>query len=201
MVSVVAVGCHPDDVEGGCFGTLALYKKRGAKVTILLLTGGELGGNKDLRLQAAKASSSSIGATLVYADFMDGMLTDDAQTVTWIEKEIAKAGADIVFAHCPSDRHQDHRNAGNATISASRNIKNVLLYETASTEQFTPQVIVDISETFDAKVRAFAMHKSEKNKEPACEAIRCLAKYRAWQLRQPTAEVEAFQAVKWTLNP
>lgn len=201
MVSVVAVGCHPDDVEGGCFGTLALYRKRGANVTILLLTGGELGGNKDLRLQAAKSASSSIGATLVYADFMDGNISDDAQTVTWIEKEVEKAGADIVFAHCPSDRHQDHRNAGNATVSASRNIKNILLYETASTVNFTPQVVVDISETIEEKLQAFAMHKSEKDKETACEAIRCLAKYRAWQLRQPSAEVEAFQAVKWTLNP
>ncbi len=43
MVSVVAVGCHPDDVESGCFGTLALYKKRKIDITILLLTGGEKG--------------------------------------------------------------------------------------------------------------------------------------------------------------
>jgi len=33
MVSVVALGCHPDDVESGCFGTLALYRKNNAVVS------------------------------------------------------------------------------------------------------------------------------------------------------------------------
>ena len=47
MVSVVAVGCHPDDVERGCFGTLALYRKHCAEVKVLLLTDGELGGDRE----------------------------------------------------------------------------------------------------------------------------------------------------------
>ncbi len=52
MVSVVAVGCHPDDVESGCFGTLTLYRKMKADVKILLLTGGENGGDKEVWLRA-----------------------------------------------------------------------------------------------------------------------------------------------------
>jgi LmbE family N-acetylglucosaminyl deacetylase len=88
MVSVVAVGCHPDDVESGCFGTLALYKKRKADVTILLLTGGERGGKKEDRLKAAKFSGSLIGANLAYADFEDGKIKDDVETVSWIENRL-----------------------------------------------------------------------------------------------------------------
>ena len=45
MVVVVAIGAHPDDVEGGCFGTLAKYKKAGNDVVIILLTKGGRGGD------------------------------------------------------------------------------------------------------------------------------------------------------------
>ncbi len=79
------------------FGTLALYRKRKADVKILLLTGGENGGDKEVRLRAAEAVCAVIGATLTYAGFKDGQLNNDAETVSWIEKETQKATAGIVF--------------------------------------------------------------------------------------------------------
>jgi LmbE family N-acetylglucosaminyl deacetylase len=201
MVSVVAIGCHPDDVEFGCFGTLALYRRRKADVRVLLLTGGEKGGNKEVRLRAAESACSLIGATLAYAGFEDGKLNDNWKTVSWIEKELKKAEADIVFAICPSDTHEDHRNGGNAGISASRRIRNVLLYETPSARGFRPQIYVDVTEALEEKVRALLMHKSEGKREYASEAVRCLARYRAYQMRQPGRAIEAFQVVKWEHIP
>lgn len=201
MVSVVAIGCHPDDVESGCFGTLALYRKRKAEVKILLLTGGENGGAKEVRLRAAETACTVIGATLAYAGFKDGQLNDGVETVSWIEKEIQKAAADIVFAPSPLDRHQDHRNGGNAAISATRNTANVLLYETPTTTEFKPQMYVDITETLEQKVKALSSHKTQEEGTPASEAVRCLAKYRAYQIRQFGREIEAFQVIKWMLNP
>lgn len=201
MVSVVAIGCHPDDVEFGCFGTLALYRKRKADVRVLLLTGGEKGGNKEVRLQAAKSACSLIGATLSYAGFEDGKLSDNWETVSWIEKELKKAKADIVYVICPSDSHEDHRNGGKAGISASRYVKNVLLYETASAKGFKPQIYVDITETLEEKVKALLMHKPDRKREHASEAVRCLATYRAYELRQPGKAIEAFQVVKWEHIP
>ena len=199
MVSIVAVGCHPDDVESGCFGTLALYRKKKANVKILLLTGGENGGNKEVRLRAAEAACAVIGATFVYAGFKDGQVTDDVETVSWIEKEIQKAAADIVFAPSPLDRHQDHRKGGKAAISATRNTANVLLYETPTTTEFKPQMYVDIKETLDQNIKALSMHKTQEEGALASDAVRCLAKYRAYQRRQIGKEIEAFQVIKWLL--
>jgi LmbE family N-acetylglucosaminyl deacetylase len=201
MVSVVAIGCHPDDVEFGCFGTLALYGKRNADVRVLLLTGGEKGGDKEVRLRAAKSSCSLIGATIAYAGFEDGKLDDSYETVSWIEKELRKAKADIVFAICPSDSHEDHRNGGKAGISASRYVRNVLLYETPTAKGFEPQIYVDITEVLEKKVKALLMHKSEAKSEHASEAVRCLARYRAYQMRQPGRAIETFQVVKWEHTP
>ena len=42
MVTVLAVGAHPDDIEVGCAGTLALQKSNGGKVYFLVLTRGEV---------------------------------------------------------------------------------------------------------------------------------------------------------------
>jgi LmbE family N-acetylglucosaminyl deacetylase len=201
LVSIVAVGCHPDDVEFGCYGTLALYRRRKADVRVLLLTGGEKGGNKEARLRAAESACSIIGATLAYAGFEDGKLNDNCETVSWIEQELKKAKADIVFANCPSDSHADHRNGGNAGISASRYVRNLLLYETPTTKEFKPQIYVDITDTLEEKVKALSMHKSEAKREHASEAVRCLAKYRAYQMRKQGRAIETFQVVKWEHTP
>ena len=40
---VLAVGCHPDDVEIACAGTLAKCVKRGDKVVVAHLCTGSLG--------------------------------------------------------------------------------------------------------------------------------------------------------------
>jgi LmbE family N-acetylglucosaminyl deacetylase len=201
MVSVVAVGCHPDDVEWGCFGTLALYRKRDAEVRILLLTDGELGGDREIRLKAARCACSIIGATLVCGGFSDGQVSDHSETISWIEKGIQNANAEVVFAPAPRDRHQDHRNGGNAAISAARQAANVLLYETPTTVDFEPQMYVDIGETLEVKIEAMALHKSPGEQSMVSDAIRALAGFRAYQMRRLGGTFEAFQVAKWMLNP
>ena len=51
-LDILAFGAHPDDVELGCGGSIALSIKQGKKVGIIDLTEGELGtrGNKKIRL-------------------------------------------------------------------------------------------------------------------------------------------------------
>jgi LmbE family N-acetylglucosaminyl deacetylase len=201
LLSVVAVGCHPDDIESGCFGTLTLYRKNGANVKVLLLTGGERGGDKVIRLAAAQNACKLIGASFAFAGFEDGKLSDNAETVSWIEKELENAASDIAFVPCPLDKHQDHRNGGNAAISAARKTGNVLLYETPTTIKFEPQIYVDIGQTIEMKIKAMALHKPSEEQARVLEVIRCLAKFRAYQMRQLGSEVEVFRVVKWKLDP
>ena len=42
-MNVLAIGCHPDDVECGCSGTLAKCVKRGDKVIVCHASTGNLG--------------------------------------------------------------------------------------------------------------------------------------------------------------
>ena len=63
-LDVVAVGAHPDDVEIGCGGTLALLAARGARVGIVDLTDGEptpRSSGPEERLAEAAAAAKVLG--------------------------------------------------------------------------------------------------------------------------------------------
>ncbi|HMM33555.1 MAG TPA: PIG-L family deacetylase, partial [Thermoanaerobaculia bacterium] len=69
-VEVLAVGAHPDDVELGCGGTLALLARAGRSVGILDLTRGEAGTRGTPETRAAEAAES---ARILGARFRDGL--------------------------------------------------------------------------------------------------------------------------------
>lgn len=46
---ILGVGAHPDDAELGCGATLALFKKKGHEIYILVLTKGEASGDSVAR--------------------------------------------------------------------------------------------------------------------------------------------------------
>ena len=66
---VLAIGCHPDDLEINCFGTLAIHAKRGDEVYICNIANGCMGDMLNppevtaaIRLKEAKAAAEQIGA-------------------------------------------------------------------------------------------------------------------------------------------
>ena len=63
-VDLLAFGPHPDDVEIGMGGTLALEASRGARVGLCDLTRGERGSNgtPDQRVAEAEAAAAVLGA-------------------------------------------------------------------------------------------------------------------------------------------
>ena len=62
-LDVLAIGAHPDDVELGCGGTVALLAQQGRRVGILHLTRGEAGtrGTADEREAEARAAAAALG--------------------------------------------------------------------------------------------------------------------------------------------
>ena len=71
-MNVLAIGCHPDDLEINCGGTLAKCVKRGDKVTMVTLANGSAGHKvytKEeivaIRLEEAKKAAAVIGAEYI----------------------------------------------------------------------------------------------------------------------------------------
>ena len=145
---------------------------------------------------------------------MDTKITDGVESIQEIEKIIYKVKPDFVIAHSPKDVHQDHRNTGLAVMSAARNSKIVLLYESpAALKDFLPQVFVDVSSTFNTKLEALKAfgsqatkiffkgngHTDESRKFPyVSNAVEGLARYRGFQAGVEVAE--AFEAGKYLLE-
>jgi LmbE family N-acetylglucosaminyl deacetylase len=192
---VLAIGAHPDDVELGCAGTLALHKLNGDKVYLLVLTKGEASGDAAVRERECREAADVLGVDgLFFGGLQDTNVHDGRETIDGIEKVVDRVKPDIVYAPTPKDTHQDHRNAGHATMSAARRVKMILLYEGASTQRdFVPQVFVDISRTFGLKRKATRVFGSQLDDHrggyaSAVKGTEGLARYRGYQAGLDVAE-------------
>ena len=90
-----------------------------------------------------------------------------------------------------------------AIMSATRYIRNVLFYEGPTTQNFNPQVFIDISDTLDQKVKALQAHRSQVMKTniedlSIVEVARSSANFRGIQGRVKYAE--AFHALRLFIN-
>jgi LmbE family N-acetylglucosaminyl deacetylase len=220
-LKILAVGAHPDDVELGCAGTLALHKRKGHQVYVLVLTRGEASGDPTIRESECRAAAATIGVDqLFFGNLQDTRITDGIETITAIENIIKTVAPDMVLSHTSRDTHQDHRNTSYASLSAARDVGNVFLYECPAAlrgvlgNAFTPQVFVDIAPVIDLKLKAVAAFDSQASKpymngimsthDPCnkcnnhttlSNAIASLARFRGFQAGLSLAE--AFEVAKY----
>jgi LmbE family N-acetylglucosaminyl deacetylase len=159
---ILAIGAHPDDIELGCGGTLALHVAAGAEVTMLVLTTGAAGpGDPTIREHEARAAADTIGAEIVFGGFDDSTLTADYTTVSVIEEVLNRVNPSLIYTHAESDSHQDHRASASATISAARQRPSILHYQAPSSRAFHPCLFVDIEPFLQVKIDALNCHASQ----------------------------------------
>ena len=198
---MLAVGAHPDDIEAGCAGTLALHKAKGDKVYFLVLTLGEVSGDPQVKEIACKESAEFLGADdLFFGGLKDTMIPDGIQTIQVIEKVMDEVCPDVFYAHTFKDVHQDHRRTAYATLSAARNCKRILMYETPNTlKEFSPQAFTDIGSTFELKKKVLRIFGDESRRfKMAAKAIEGLAVFRGFQAGVRVAE--AFEVGRFVLE-
>lgn len=193
-MKVLAIGAHPDDIEFGCFGTLARLSKEMNEVHLIILTAGELSGQKGMRLKECCESADLIGAKLTLLDYPDGNIPVNVEIIDKLRSYVQEIIPHTIFTLYPNDTHQDHRNASKVTLSSCRNVDEVLFYEVPTTEKdFHPDVFYNITDYFDIKEKGLCCHKSQgKRSYLNLEAIRGLAAYRAYQCNLNGRLVEAF---------
>jgi LmbE family N-acetylglucosaminyl deacetylase len=205
ILKVLAIGAHPDDIEFGCFGTLYRHKAQGDEVFEAVLTSGSLGGDAAIRKKEAKRASVLIGAKTFFGNFSDGSVRDDHKTIDFLESIIKTESVDVVYTLASTDRHQDHRYASLASISAARFVNEVYAYETPSVvNTFSPSMYADVTEGMDVKIAALKCHVSQSKKRYLdYEAVTGLAKYRAYQAGLHGRMAEAFEVIrlfKWPVD-
>jgi bacillithiol biosynthesis deacetylase BshB1 len=175
-VDVLAFGPHPDDVELGCGGALALLAGRGRGVGIADLTRGEMATRGTPGTRAAEAAEAArlLGAHFrVNLDLGDGDLRTDRAAQLRVVDVVRRARPRLVLAPWTEDRHPDHERGGRLVAEAAwyaglakletglpaHRPDQVVFY--AAYALVTPSFLVDCSATFETKRAALRAYKSQ----------------------------------------
>jgi LmbE family N-acetylglucosaminyl deacetylase/CheY-like chemotaxis protein len=159
---VLAVGAHPDDVEIGVGGILLAHHAAGDQVTVMTLSHGSQGGDREERAGEAARAAHLLGADLELCDLEDTHISESNPTVGLIEAVVARIEPTIVYVHTINDLHQDHRNVNRATMVAARRVPSLYCYESPSTTvDFRPARFVSIEGHLDAKLGAIDAYASQ----------------------------------------
>jgi LmbE family N-acetylglucosaminyl deacetylase len=181
--NILAVGAHADDVDIGCGGTVALHAKNGDNIIILLMTksfynyyDGTVMRTQEEGEIEEQESAKVLGAKL-------------------INEVIDKYEIEVIYTHWYHDSHQDHRRTTQSVLSAGRYVKNILMYEPEypagrSYSGFHNQYYVDITDTFEQKMKALKQHKSQIRKygNDFLEAVEARARHRGYEISSKYAE-------------
>lgn len=180
-MNVLAIGCHPDDIEVACAGTMAKYKKMGHNVVACHVTNGNLGHAiiqpdelRTMRIAEAKKAGSLAGIEAITCDVGDLLVYDNKEQRDKVVEVIRYAKPDVIITHSPNDYMPDHvavsKLVFDATFSASvphygtgEAAKLTPLYymDTLAGVNFMPTEYVDISDEIDIKLDMLECHESQ----------------------------------------
>jgi len=193
-MNILAIGSHPDDVEIGCGGAISLFSEAGHQVFYLIMTHGEVGGKASKRTAEQKAAAKILGVKKIYwGGYKDTQISKDQTVIKAIEKVVNKVNPDLVLVHGPADTHQDHRYVNACALSATRHIKRILYYEVPTSNDFHPNIFVDIEKSFKKKLQALEAHASQMTRTnipqlPIQRLAEAMANFRGTQCKVKFAE-------------
>ena len=186
---VLCIQPHPDDNEIGMGGTVAALAARGCEIHYLTVTNGDLGQSAGpaapaalaaARRQETEAAGRALGASAFhFFEEPDGSLKDIPALAGRIAELVRTLRPEVLF--CPDpwalyEAHQDHVVTGKAAAQAfissalagyPRGTGTRPWQPAAIAFYFTqnPNTVVDVTDTFEQKFAAMALHHTQLNEE------------------------------------
>lgn len=190
-MNVLAIGCHPDDVEIACAGTLAKCVKRGDKVIVCHISTGNLGHViippdelTEIRRKEAEKAGALAGIEVISGGFDDLAIYDNSKEARdKVVDVIRYANPDFIITHNPDDYMPDHTAASRLVFDASfaatlpnytdyphrysardgapAKLVPIFYMDTLAGVNFVPTEFVDISDEIDLKIRMLECHESQ----------------------------------------
>ncbi len=184
-LSIIMFGAHPDDCDIRSAGTAAKWVAAGHKVRFVSVTNGDAGHHEmggGILAARRRAEAQEVGRRLgieyVVLDNHDGELVPSLDVREQIIAQIRQVNADLVLGPRPNDYHPDHRYTGVLLQDAAFmvTVPNILTHVKALTKNpvflyyqdgfqkpnpFSPDIAVDITDTFEKKIDALDAHVSQ----------------------------------------
>jgi bacillithiol biosynthesis deacetylase BshB1 len=181
-LDILGVGAHPDDVELGCGGALALAARQGKRVGIVHLTRGELGtrGTPDDRRREAERAAETLGAReMVILDCGDGALRTGEEEENALIEVLRRLRPELVLGPPPGDRHPDHGRAHRLVEAACfyAGLRNrhprdpeaprldphrpAATFHYMQHDGFEPDFVVDVTSVWEVRQQAVATYHSQ----------------------------------------
>jgi LmbE family N-acetylglucosaminyl deacetylase len=188
---VMVVTAHPDDAEFGAAGTVAQMVKEGREVTYVIVTNGDKGsGDRSMnpeRLTRIRGEEQRNAARLLgvervqFLGYPDGEVEDTRDLRRDVTREIRRWRPDLIITQNPhrTDNlyasHRDHRITAGVVLDCvyplardhmsfpelmpefePHRVREIYLMQWEN-----PQLVVDITDTIDLKLKALACHASQ----------------------------------------
>jgi len=193
-LNILALGAHPDDIEYGCGGTFLKFARKGENIYFMVLTKGEFGGDPEARQKEQEEAMKLLGAKKIFwGGYTDTELPNERIIITHIDEVIKEVNPDEVYVNYLEDIHQDHRTLAECTLAATRYVKKVFFYEDYTSNNFEPDIFIDIEDVLEEKQRLIQVyssqvHKSYPTKLDMVESVRAIANFRGFQGKVKYAE-------------
>jgi N-acetylglucosamine malate deacetylase 1 len=194
-VRVLVIGAHPDDDVLGMGGTIALHALHGDEVRVVCVTDGSSAQYPDdaetrerKNREAVAAAKALDVADYVHLDLPDMHLDtlSHVEVNRVIEQHVAEWRPKVLYTVQP-DINLDHRAIFDSVAVATRPtpgqpVRRLLTYAPTSSTEWTPAVtnwfvpnwFVDITETFERKLAAFACFETETRPFPHPRSARAI---------------------------
>lgn len=174
---LLCICAHNDDHVIGAGGTIAKLAEQGAIVKVVCFSFGELSHPHlkpeviaHRRIQESLAANKILGMKgIVYLGVKEhDFIKERDVVIKKLIRLIEEEKPTLVFTHACDDPHPEHRIVNSIVRELVKNrVISCDAYEfpvwnlSRLRQRNVPRLVIDITETFDVKIKSFAAHKSQ----------------------------------------
>ncbi len=208
LTRVLAIGCHADDIEIGCGGTLLTLTRSLPDLAVTWVVLGAEGRRADEARQSAETfTASAARREIVIHGFRDGFMPFSGEAVKEAFEALKPADPQLVLTHLRQDLHQDHRLACELTWNTFRD-QLILEYEVPKFDgdlgAGLPNVYIPVTEHVAREKAALLLSgfPTQSHKHWFDEDVFLgLMRLRGMEARSESGYAEAFTARKLRVVP
>jgi LmbE family N-acetylglucosaminyl deacetylase len=203
-LKVLCLGCHSDDIEIGCGGTILRLSQQYSSCQLHWVVFSAAGEREEEARRGAECFAGSRLYDLRLEKFPDGFMPFAGADIKSVFEGLKRVAPDLILTHSRKDAHQDHRLIAELTWNTFRD-HLILEYEIPKYDGDlgTPNLFVHLDEaTCQRKVqRIVDMFQTQHNRHWfTADTFLALLRLRGVESAAPGGYAEAFYSRKTVLD-